>query len=395
MQTIFGLAALFLFVLFPDSASARTLVGDGGRATLAMAPEGGTYSLNDEFTVSVYADTGGKNAVAVSAYLYYDKAAFGALEIDSSGSDFSGGFENAIETDKGRIKISRARPTPGVNTDKGLVAKIKFRAIGQTAPASDNFIFDFTPDSILDSNIVLDDGRGTDILSGVYNEKFAVSDESAEQEKNIAAPPPFTYVPEIAENRPEKKSGASTLGWEDLMSEAYAVHNYNNFTPLTRENVGLYIGVIRGYGGLDNSVKFPIARYIESGTKSTARLGSGERAGTINSFKTAFDKLPATLDDWRDVIMIANGRWPSRIGLKAEERARVSFEKIYLRQPDGKNGPDANAIAVAAYGLRPVKRAIDSEKFAIAAFISIYGKNPTDPTDWDLVRAIAYSGAKR
>ena len=93
--------------------------------------------------------------------------------------------------------------------------------------------------------------------------------------------------------------------------------------------------------------------------------------------------------------MIANGRWPSRIGLKAEERARVSFEKIYLRQPDGKNGPDANAIAVAAYGLRPVKRAIDSEKFAIAAFISIYGKNPTDPTDWDLVRAIAYSGAKR
>jgi hypothetical protein len=36
-----------------------------------------------------------------------------------------------------------------------------------------------------------------------------------------------------------------------------------------------------------------------------------------------------------------------------------------------------------------------NEKKAIEIYRSIFGKNPVEAVDWDLVRAIAYSGAIR
>ena len=48
-----------------------------------------------------------------------------------------------------------------------------------------------------------------------------------------------------------------------------------------------------------------------------------------------------------------------------------------------------------AYGLRTATRNLNSEKAAIKSFKAIFGKAPTTASDWDAVRAIAYSGAKR
>jgi hypothetical protein len=47
------------------------------------------------------------------------------------------------------------------------------------------------------------------------------------------------------------------------------------------------------------------------------------------------------------------------------------------------------------YGLRPAKRNLDSEKAAIKIFKDIYGYAPKTASAWDVVRAIAYSGATR
>lgn len=56
---------------------------------------------------------------------------------------------------------------------------------------------------------------------------------------------------------------------------------------------------------------------------------------------------------------------------------------------------DNAAITVIAYGLRPVNRNLESEKAGIRIFKAIYGYDPESAVSWDIVRAIAYSGAIR
>jgi len=53
------------------------------------------------------------------------------------------------------------------------------------------------------------------------------------------------------------------------------------------------------------------------------------------------------------------------------------------------------AVTVVAYGLRPNNRNLNSEKAAILAFKYFIKRMPISAVDWDVVRAIAYSGAKR
>ncbi|MBI4779186.1 hypothetical protein HY797_01900 [Candidatus Falkowbacteria bacterium] len=61
-----------------------------------------------------------------------------------------------------------------------------------------------------------------------------------------------------------------------------------------------------------------------------------------------------------------------------------------MKQPN-----DNAAVTVIAYGLRPTARNTNSEKAAIKSFKTIYGHAPVSALAWDIVRAIAYSGAKR
>jgi hypothetical protein len=77
------------------------------------------------------------------------------------------------------------------------------------------------------------------------------------------------------------------------------------------------------------------------------------------------------------------------------------FEKIYLRQPDMNNVYDNAMITVVTYGLRPQK--INYEKQSIAR--RYYGDTINDfnmfpdkweyQKMWDIIRGIAYSGARR
>jgi Pentaxin family. len=141
--------------------------------------------------------------------------------------------------------------------------------------------------------------------------------------------------------------------------------------------------------------KLVIADFIHSGTPTTLILGSGERAGSVSSFQSAFNRLPANQTDWQDVIKIANGRWPDQRSLTAETRAKTNFKLVYLRLPNPNNTHDSSAIAVMAYGLRPAERNLNSERIAIKSFRFSYQRAPVTAREWDVVRAIAYSGAKR
>jgi hypothetical protein len=128
---------------------------------------------------------------------------------------------------------------------------------------------------------------------------------------------------------------------------------------------------------------------------NTAKLGAGERAAVMNSYKAAFDKLPETEAELADVIKIANGRFPSVVNDQAEAQAKEQFLKIYKRKPDMNGAKDAAAVKIMAYGLRQKaeNRNLNSEKVGIKIFKAIYGHTPKTTTEWNAMQAITYSGA--
>lgn len=147
--------------------------------------------------------------------------------------------------------------------------------------------------------------------------------------------------------------------------------------------------------GLETANSMAIINFLTYGTRTTLKLGAGERAGVLNSYKAAFNKLPKTEEEWRDAIKIANGRWPSQTSVEAENRAKVNFNLVYKRSANMANANDNAAVTTMAYGLRPLPRNLNSESAAIKIFKGVFGYYPIKATAWDVVRAIAYSGAKR
>jgi hypothetical protein len=178
-------------------------------------------------------------------------------------------------------------------------------------------------------------------------------------------------------------------------SEAKNIFKINSFITLSSSEASAYSSVIASAGLVEQSVKQMIANFIHSGTPTTIILGSGERAGVIGSYRSAFGRLPLIVADWQDVIKIANGRWTTEKSPSAEAIAKQTFRKIYLRDPNMAQANDNAAVNIMAYGLRPTRRNLASEKIAILSFRFIFKKNPVSSAEWDAVRAIAYSGAKR
>ncbi len=132
--------------------------------------------------------------------------------------------------------------------------------------------------------------------------------------------------------------------------------------------------------------------FIAQGTPGTARLGAGERAGVLNSFKSTFGYTPETQTDWENIIKISNNQLPSTVNSAAEARAKAEFKKVYGREADMENTNDKEAIDLMAYGLRPASRDFSLEQAGIGVFVKVYKYLPKSALDWDTVRAIAYSG---
>jgi hypothetical protein len=128
---------------------------------------------------------------------------------------------------------------------------------------------------------------------------------------------------------------------------------------------------------------------------NTVKLGKGERAAVINSYVQAYGKFPETQGEIRDVLRIANGRFPATTNPQAELRARLVFQKIYDRVPNTNNANDNAAVAILTYGLKQqaVNRNLSSERSAIAIFRRIFNQDPVSTEEWNMVQTIAYSGA--
>ncbi|MFA4833220.1 MAG: hypothetical protein WC619_00025 [Patescibacteria group bacterium] len=166
----------------------------------------------------------------------------------------------------------------------------------------------------------------------------------------------------------------------DLIKEKEGINKYTG--PLTENVKGLS-------GGQVNA----ITNFVVYGTKNIQKLGAGERAGVLNSYKATFGKLPDTPVEWEDVIRISDGILPGKNNPAVEDKAKIEFKKVFQREADIKNSSDKNAIDTMAYGLRPEKRNLTSERAGIRIFVEVFNYLPASAQDWDIVRALAYSGA--
>ena len=148
----------------------------GATAELSLSPSTKTVGIGETFSVDVLVNTNGQNVVAVGAYLSYDATKLQVIDIGTSKSILTMEAEKVFDSNVGKIKISRTKPTPGINTANGNLATINFKALSSVSPTKVDFIMEGIGISGTDSDILLDDGKGTDILSSVKNGSYTITD---------------------------------------------------------------------------------------------------------------------------------------------------------------------------------------------------------------------------
>lgn len=132
--------------------------------SLYLAPASGTFTIGSTFTVSVFVNTGGDNVNAVEADLKFNPEKLQVVSPTAGGSVIAvwvaqPTYSNAL----GVVNFKGGIPTPGINTDSGLISTITFRvkSIG-TATVR------FTDQS----KILRDDGKGTNILTNTSGGRY-------------------------------------------------------------------------------------------------------------------------------------------------------------------------------------------------------------------------------
>lgn len=176
-------AAVLAIPVFGNAA----LVGNTNNAVLSLSPNTGVYKTNATFPIDILLNTHGQNVVVVAAYLTYNPSLFQVVSIDTSNSIFTTEAEKTIDQSNGLVKITMGIPTPGVNVTSGKVATLNIQGPSNTVPGADNFNFNFTAGSSIDSNIILNDGLGTDVLSGVDNGRYSLDGTAPANVSNFTA----------------------------------------------------------------------------------------------------------------------------------------------------------------------------------------------------------------
>jgi uncharacterized membrane protein len=157
------LLVLISFLLVVISGLPRGAEGVG--ASLYFSPGNGTFFVGSTFDVSIFVNTGGNNVNAVKVDLKFDPRKIQIASPTAGKSFIEVWISPPVYSNiNGTASFQGGVPSPGINTSSGVVSTITFRAI---APGE-------TIVSFLDSSkVLLDDGKGTNVLSslgrGVYN----------------------------------------------------------------------------------------------------------------------------------------------------------------------------------------------------------------------------------
>lgn len=146
---------------------------------------------------------------------------------------------------------------------------------------------------------------------------------------------------------------------------------------------------------LTGDPRVAVTNFTTYGTQRTYRLGAGERAGVVNSFRAVYGRVPLSDCDWQNAVRIASYRLPHDLSATRESSSESLFRKIYDRAPQRMDSTENSSILMMAYGLRPLNRDLEAERKMIPLYRHIFGKIPQTATEWDALRAMAYVPLKK
>ena len=206
-----------IFILFSVSLAflfsvCLAMPAFAGEASLYFSPASGTFYLGSTFDISIFLNTGGNDVNAVKVDLKFDPR---KLQIASptAGKSFISVWisQPTYSNINGTAFFQGGIPSPGINTSAGLVSTITFRAV---APGE-------TSVSFLDSSqVLLDDGRGTDILTSLGRGVYAI----------VIPPPegPKVFSSTHSDQNKWYKDNNPTFSWEKeegITDFSYSIDN--------------------------------------------------------------------------------------------------------------------------------------------------------------------------
>lgn len=159
-----------------------------------------------------------------------------------------------------------------------------------------------------------------------------------------------------------------------------------------KEGVATYIKLTTSLPSGDG---WSTVHFVAYGTEASKKMSVNDRKGVVGDFNSIYGRVPTSDKDWSDINAILSSQKPSQRVLKAEQTALKDFVKVYKKLPNFKKSADELALYYIGYNIRSATRNLNSEKAAITTFKNTYGVKPSTSHQWAIVRAIAYSGAKK
>lgn len=152
-------------LLFGSMRPGVSVAAEG--ASLLFSPASGSFTVGGTFNVSIMVNTGGKSINAAKVDIKFPANKMQVVN-PSAGTSFISIWVNqpAFSNTAGTISFQGGLPNPGIKTDAGIISTITFRA---TAPGAAKMVFLDT------SQILLNDGQGTDILNSRGDANFTLA----------------------------------------------------------------------------------------------------------------------------------------------------------------------------------------------------------------------------
>ncbi|MDP3991264.1 MAG: cohesin domain-containing protein [Candidatus Nealsonbacteria bacterium] len=209
MKKFFWISAILIF----SFALILPIKAEG--ASLYLSPNSGSFFVGSTFNVSIFINTGDENINAVKADLKFDPQKLQIASPTAGKSLISVWVaQPTYSNTEGRVSFQGGVPSPGINTSSGLISTITFRA---AAPGKAVI-------SLLDSSqALLDDGKGTNILSSLGNGEYV-----------IQVPPPAgpsIYSSTHPDQNKWYKNSSPTFAWdkeEGVADFSYSLdHNFH------------------------------------------------------------------------------------------------------------------------------------------------------------------------
>ncbi len=280
-----------------------------GAASLFVGPSGGTFTVGSTFTISIYVNTGGNFINAIEANLSFPPDKLQVVSPTAGKSIIQMWVvQPTFSNSEGSLRFQGAIPTPGINTEAGLISTVTFR-VKSTGTAVLKFL-----DS---SRVLLNDGRGTDVLrqrtDGLYvltlpppAGPIITSPTNPDQEKwyaakNVvfrweAAPDNqgFSYIlNNLASDEPDDISEGlkTSVAYKELADDTYYFH-------IKSLRAGIWGGVTTYAVNIDNSPPAVFDINISPSTYTSNRrpiidFGTTDAASGIDHYELKFISLDA------------------------------------------------------------------------------------------------------